>query len=186
MIQNKNWSTAWVYWGVDIFDFSAYLIIDWRFLWIKFWTASKKKEIPWYVITWFIALKFYKFILHCSWTTLKFGFRPFDAVSPKCRYSKIRHFLMWVCDISNVYFLYVRFAQRSPNKRQRATFFQLRKHGFGLQRYSQSRRPHSSRPFHDLTGSIWLFHHSIPETVNGGMVPVVIPAGGFFLGMAGN
>ena len=35
-----------------------------------------------------------------------------------------------------------------------------------LQCYSQSRRPHGSRPFHDLTGIIPLFHHSIPEAVN--------------------
>ena len=29
-----------------------------------------------------------------------------------------------------------------------------------LQRYLRSRQPHSSRPFHDLTGTIPLFHHS--------------------------
>ena len=31
-----------------------------------------------------------------------------------------------------------------------------------LQCYSQSRRPHGSRPFHDLTGTIPSVHHSIP------------------------
>ena len=38
-----------------------------------------------------------------------------------------------------------------------------------LQRYSQSRRPHGSRPFHDLTGTIPSFHRSNPEAVNGGI-----------------
>ena len=38
-----------------------------------------------------------------------------------------------------------------------------------LQRYSQSCRPHGSRPFHDLTGTIPLFHCSNCEAVNGGM-----------------
>ena len=37
-----------------------------------------------------------------------------------------------------------------------------------LQRYSQSRWPHGCRPFHDLTGTIPLFHHSNPEAINGG------------------
>ena len=37
-------------------------------------------------------------------------------------------------------------------------------------RYSQSRRPHGSRPFHDLTGSIPLFHHSVSEAANGRMI----------------
>ena len=36
-----------------------------------------------------------------------------------------------------------------------------------LQRYSQSRRPHGSQPFHDLIGTIPSFHHSVPEAVNG-------------------
>ena len=40
-----------------------------------------------------------------------------------------------------------------------------------LERYSQSRRPHGSRPFHDLTGTVPSFHHSIPDAVNGGMAP---------------
>ena len=40
-----------------------------------------------------------------------------------------------------------------------------------LQRYSQSHRPHGSRPFLDLTGTILSLHHSIPEAINGGMDP---------------
>ena len=38
-----------------------------------------------------------------------------------------------------------------------------------LQRYSLSHQPHGSRPFHDLTGTIPLFHCSNPEAVSGGM-----------------
>ena len=42
-------------------------------------------------------------------------------------------------------------------------------HDWGfLQHYSQSRRPHGSQPFHDLPGTIPLFHHSNPEAINGG------------------
>ena len=36
--------------------------------------------------------------------------------------------------------------------------------------YSQSCQPHSSWLFHDLTGIISSFQHSIPEAVNGGTV----------------
>ena len=37
-----------------------------------------------------------------------------------------------------------------------------------LQRYSQSRQPHGSRPFHDLPSTIPSFHCSNREAVNGG------------------
>ena len=37
-----------------------------------------------------------------------------------------------------------------------------------LQRYSQSRRPHGSGPFHDLPGTIPSFRRSNREAVNGG------------------
>ena len=47
-----------------------------------------------------------------------------------------------------------------------------------LQRYTQSRRPDSSLPFDDLTGTIPSFHCSISEAVNGGTVHGVVPAGG--------
>ena len=40
--------------------------------------------------------------------------------------------------------------------------------------------PHSSQPFHDLTGTIPSFHHFVPEAVNGGMVSVNGPAGSIF------
>ena len=41
-----------------------------------------------------------------------------------------------------------------------------------------SRWPHSSRPFHDLTGTIPLFHRSIPEAINR---ETVLGWGGSFL-----
>ena len=37
-----------------------------------------------------------------------------------------------------------------------------------LQHYSQSRRSHGSRPFHDLPGTIPSLHHSNREAINGG------------------
>ena len=37
-----------------------------------------------------------------------------------------------------------------------------------LQRYSQSRRPHGSRPFHELTSTIPSFHRFNPEAVKWG------------------
>ena len=46
-------------------------------------------------------------------------------------------------------------------------------------RYSQSGRPHGSRPFHDLTGTIPLFHRSIPGAINGEWAQGVIPASSF-------
>ena len=39
-----------------------------------------------------------------------------------------------------------------------------------LQCYSQSRRPHGSRPFHDFPGTIPPFHRSNHEAINGGRV----------------
>ena len=51
-----------------------------------------------------------------------------------------------------------------------------------LQLYLQSRRPHGSRPFHGLTGTIPSFHHSIFEAVNGGTVSRM--GGGSFLRVA--
>ena len=52
-----------------------------------------------------------------------------------------------------------------------------------LQCYSQSHQLHGSQPFHDSTV---LFHHSIPEAINGGMVSGGGSSWQLFLGMAGN
>ena len=49
-----------------------------------------------------------------------------------------------------------------------------------LQRYSERRQPHGSRPFHDLPGTIPPFHHSNHETVKGGTAFGVIPATSIF------
>ena len=60
-----------------------------------------------------------------------------------------------------------------------------------LQCYSQSRWPHGSRPFHNLTGTIPLFHRSTEKCPIGcewespaGTPSGVVPASSF-LGMAG-
>ena len=45
---------------------------------------------------------------------------------------------------------------------------------------SENRRPHGSRPFHNLTGIIPSFHHSIPEAVNGEQSLGIVPVGSFF------
>ena len=53
------------------------------------------------------------------------------------------------------------------------------------QHYSQSCWPHGSRQFHDLTDTIPLFHRSVPEIVNGGIISGVNLASSI-AGMAGS
>ena len=55
-----------------------------------------------------------------------------------------------------------------------------------LQRYSQSRRPHGSWPFHHLPGTIPSFHCSNREAVNGGTASGGGSNWRLFLGTAGN
>ena len=55
-----------------------------------------------------------------------------------------------------------------------------------LQRYSQSRRPRGSRPFHPLPGTIPSLHCSNREAVNGGMASGGGSNPRLFLGTAGN